>query len=79
MVAVRKIRAKMRRICSREPWNEEGRSVVGGFDNCKIERIKYIETTRRSEIPVDCDSPSHFDQFLGCCSKTSGLRRLKNS
>jgi len=34
MLVVRKIKAKMQRICSREPWNEEGRLMVGGFDNC---------------------------------------------
>ena len=79
MVVVRKIGAKMRRIYSREPWNEEGRLVVGEFDSCKIERIKYIETARRAEIPVDSDSPSHFNQFLGCCSNPSGPRQLKNS
>ena len=43
MVVVRKIRAKMRRIYSREPWNEEDRSVVGEFDNCKIERINTLK------------------------------------
>ena len=41
--------------------------------------MREVYIMKEVEVPVDGDSPGHFDQIFGCCSKLSELRRLKNS
>jgi len=41
--------------------------------------MREVYIMKEVKIPVDGDSPGHFDQLFGCCSELSELRRLKNS